>query len=116
MSLSLLQWCFVIVALLAVGRTVHKARMRAIPRVWAAVWSFAWLGLGVVASLPKTTDLLAARFGVSRGADLVVYVAVGALLWMVFHLVVKVEGVQWQLTQFVRADALRDVPSSQDRS
>lgn len=64
--------------------------------------------LGLVALLPKTTDLLAARVGIGRGVDLIVYLAIGVLLWMVFHLVVKVEGVQWQLTQVMRANALRD--------
>lgn len=107
MSVTLLQWCFVVVAIIAVLHTVHRARVRAIPRVWAFVWSASWLALGVLALLPKTSDILAARLGVSRGADLVVYITVGTLLWMVFHLIVKVEGVQWQLTQFVRADALR---------
>ncbi len=112
MTLSFIQILFVLGALFAIARTVGRLWARAIPRVWAYVWMGAWVIFGGIAILPKTTDLLAASVGIGRGVDLVVYLTLGALLYAVFRLMVKLENVERQITEIVRVEALKGMLES----
>ena len=75
----------------------------------AGALSLAWTAVIVIVLLPQTTDLLAARVGIGRGADLVVYVALVALMYVVFRLVLKIQSIERDLTALVLHDALREL-------
>ena len=109
MTFSVIQ---VLIALFAITRVVKKARTRDIPTVWAIVWTGVWIIAVGVSLLPQTTDLLAARVGIGRGADLLVYISVIALFYLVFGLVVKIESMQQEMTKLVRSIALKDLDRS----
>ncbi len=102
----------IVFCLFAALRVWQKARSRALNRRWGAFWLFFWLIVGVVVALPWTTSLLAARLGVTRGVDLVMYVAVIALFYLVFRLTVKIEKLEGNITKLVREVALRDKKDS----
>lgn len=104
--LSLIQIMFVAFALFAFARTVVQMRRRRIPFVWGGTLSFVWVATIVVVLLPKTTDLLAARVGIGRGADLVVYVMLVVLLYVVFRLVMRLQSIERDITRLVRHQAL----------
>ena len=109
MTFSVMQILIALFALFAITRVVVRARARDIPTVWAIIWTLVWLGAVVVSVLPQTTDLLAARVGIGRGADLLVYISILALFYLVFRLVVKIESMQQETTKLVRSIALKDL-------
>ncbi|MBT6254117.1 DUF2304 family protein [Candidatus Uhrbacteria bacterium] len=109
MMFSAIQLLIILFALFAVTRVVIKVRSRSIPMTWATLWIIIWVGAGVVALLPQTTDLLAARVGIGRGADLLVYLSVMVLFYLIFRLVVKVESMQQDMTKLVRAISMKDL-------
>ena len=109
MTFSLIQVLLVLFAVFAITRVILKARQRRIPTAWAALLSLIWVGLVVVSLLPQTTDLLAAQVGIGRGADLLVYISIIALFYLVFRLVVRMERIQQDITKVVRAMALKDL-------
>jgi hypothetical protein len=87
-------------------RVGQKVRNRALTRGWGVFWLVFWLGVAIVVALPWTTSLLAARLGVTRGVDLVIYVSVIALFYAVFRLTMKVEKLEGNITKLVREVAL----------
>ena len=93
--------------LYAALRVAQKIRSRSLSPRWGAFWLAFWLGGGVVISLPWTTSLLAARLGVTRGVDLVVYCSVIALFYLVFRLTLKIEKLERNITKLVRELALK---------
>jgi len=109
MTLSAIQVLIVIFAVFAVSRVYIKVKARDIPKTWAIVWAFVWIGTAIVALLPQTTDLMAVRVGIGRGADLLVYISIMALFFIAFRLVVKAESTQQEITKLVRAVALKDL-------
>ena len=109
MMFSLIQILLVLFALFAMGRVVIKARQRRIPTAWAVLLSLIWVALVVVSLLPQTTDLLAAQVGIGRGADLLVYLSIIGLFYLLFRLVVHQETLQQDITKVVRAIALKDL-------
>ena len=69
-------------------------------------WLAVWLGGAAVVIYPDFSTRLAERFGVGRGADLVIYVSIPALFYAVFRLLVRTERLNRDITQLTRALAL----------
>jgi len=96
----------IVFCLYAALRVWQKARTRGLSRRWGIFWLVFWLSVGLVVALPWTTSLLAARLGVTRGVDLVIYVAIIALFYLVFRLTVKIEKLEGNITKLVREISL----------
>jgi len=96
----------IVFCLFSAFRVWQKISAHAIGKRWGAFWLMFWLGVGAVVALPWTTSLLAARLGVTRGVDLVIYVAVIGLFYLVFRLTLKIEKLEGNITRLVREMAL----------
>lgn len=87
-------------------RAAQKVRPRGLGSRWGIFWLAFWVAVGVVVALPWTTSLLAARLGVTRGVDLVIYISVITLFYLVFRLTLKIEKLEANITRLVREIAL----------
>jgi small membrane protein len=114
MNLSVIQIVFIVFAAFALFKTAMQFRSRRIPLVWAVSLGISWIVLGVVAFLPKTTDLLAASVGIGRGADLLVYLAIVGLVYIVFRLIMKLQKLERDVTEIVRHSALKDLDKKKE--
>src|SRR4051812_49179308 len=68
-------------------------------------WILFWLGVDVVILFPNSTTVLANKLGIGRGVDLVVYVSIIMIFFVLFRLNVKLEGINRQITKIVRKNA-----------
>ena len=109
MELTAIQILIALFAIFAIVRVVMKARSRSIPKMWSVLLSIIFLAIGYVAVMPGTTDVIASSIGIGRGIDLVVYLAVAALFYLVFRLVVKIETLQRDITKLVREIAIKEL-------
>ena len=71
-------------------------------------WSAVWLAVGLATIFPQWTVVIANRFGVGRGADFVLYLAVAFLLYRSFKTSVKMRSLDRHITSVVRRNALED--------
>lgn len=106
--MPLIQILIIGFAIFAIARAVTQVREGRLPLLWMIFWIVFWVAVSVVAWLPHTTSFVANLLGVGRGADLVVYVALLALFYLVFRLFVKFEDVEREITSLVRTLALKD--------
>ncbi len=74
-----------------------------------AFWILFWLGVDVVVLFPNSTTVLANALGIGRGVDLVMYISVLLIFFILFRLNVKIEGINRQITKVVRKNAIDDV-------
>jgi hypothetical protein len=56
--------------------------------------------------VPNFLTKLANFLGIGRGADLVFYLGLLALFFLIFHLYVRLEKIEKNITKIVQADAL----------
>jgi len=70
------------------------------------IWMIFWLSVAVATILPQKTDLIAQKVGVERGADLLVYLSIVVLFFIVFKILVKLEKIDKDITKIVRDDAI----------
>ena len=109
MELTAVQILVAVFALFAIIRVAMKAKSRSLPVLWSVLLIIVFLGVGYVAVMPGTTDVIASSIGIGRGIDLIVYLAIVALFYLVFRLVVKIETLQRDITKLVREIAIRDM-------
>lgn len=104
----LIQILLSIILLASLWLIWRRVRQAAVGRGVAALWTLgALIGL-VITWIPDVASRAADLFGVGRGADLVVYLALLLLFLLVFQLYVSHVKLQRDLTELVRKDALKE--------
>lgn len=58
--------------------------------------------------LPDTTSYLAELVGVGRGADLIVYLSIVLIFYIIFQMTIKIEKIERNITKVVRTVAMKD--------
>jgi hypothetical protein len=105
----IIQYILIIAIVLIVLRLIYQLKNKNISFTqfwgWLAIWAIAILIIGN----PQITTYIAAKVGIGRGVDLVVYVSIIILFYAVFRLLLRLEKLEKQLTQTVRQDALKNV-------
>jgi hypothetical protein len=71
------------------------------------LWLIFWALVTLAVLMPQKTDVVAQTLGVSRGADLLVYLSIIVLFFIVFKIIVKLEKIERNITEIVRQDALK---------
>lgn len=100
--------------LLAFARVLHKHRQREIWGMDLFFWLALWAGAMLLLLFPESTTALANLLGIWRGADLLLYVALIVLFYLVFRIHLVLERLEQSLTEVVRTLALQQLPPAGD--
>ena len=92
---------------LALIKVVMKYYRGELPSGSAISWVIFWLLAMAIVAQPDLTSKVAKLFGVGRGADVVVYLALVGLFFLVFRLMIKIEKLNREITKVVREKALK---------
>ncbi|MFA7315082.1 MAG: DUF2304 family protein [Candidatus Magasanikbacteria bacterium] len=99
---------FAVLALSAIVTVWQKKQKTLLGNKATFFWIIFWLLLALVVFWPNSTQILAEYIGIGRGVDLVIYLSVACLFYLVFRMNLKIEGLKRDLTEVVRDKALRD--------
>ncbi len=104
--------------ILGMGLVVLRYRQRKIGTLAFLLWLVLWTGAAAVIVFPNSSVIVARLLGIGRGADLVLYTSLIVTLYLLFRMYVRLEQVNREVTQIVRALALRDrsLKQSQDEN
>jgi hypothetical protein len=58
---------------------------------------------------PATASYLANFLGIGRGADLIVYLSVVVIFYLLFKIFVRINKIEKEITKVVREDAIKNV-------
>jgi small membrane protein len=72
-----------------------------------AFWLVLWVAAIVAIAIPRTVSYISNTFGIGRPADLVIYVAVILLFYMVFRMYVAIDNIEQKITTVVREVAIK---------
>lgn len=98
----------VIFFLFALIKVVARFRVGYLSKGGLVWWSLFWVVAGVVVILPNSTAYFAKLVGIGRGADLVVYVSLVAIFFIIFRLMIKVELLNKDITKLTRKITLSE--------
>jgi len=72
-----------------------------------------WLSIWIVAIVaifyPEETTRIARMLGIGRGVDIIVYLSIAILFYLVFRLNVYLEDIRTQISQLIREVSLKQV-------
>ncbi len=71
-------------------------------------WIGFWFVVGIIILLPDVTSYLAELVGVGRGADLIVYLSIVLIFYIIFRMTIKIEKIERNITKVVRTVAMKD--------
>ncbi len=103
------QIIFSLFALMAVGSVWKKSHEGLLGAKGTVFWILFWVLAATAVWWPKSTTILANTFGIGRGADLILYISLAVIFYILFKLNVKIEGLSRGVTKLVREKALREV-------
>lgn len=109
--MSLIQFFAIIFCFFALWRVIAKFRRRELKISEFVMWSVFWAAVGVAFVIPESLTKLANLLGIGRGADLVLYVAVVVMFYLMFRIFVRLEKMEREITKVVRQDALASAQS-----
>ncbi|MBM3282896.1 DUF2304 family protein [Candidatus Gottesmanbacteria bacterium] len=72
---------------------------------WSGIFGLAM----VVVLFPGITSNVAKILGIGRGADVIVYISVSLLFYLVFRLYIFIEDIRHDITELIQKLALRDI-------
>ena len=64
--------------------------------------------VGIIILLPDTTSFMAELVGIGRGADLIVYLSIVLIFYIIFQMTIKIEKIERNITKVVRTVAMKD--------
>lgn len=107
MMLTTAQAFLFTLAVLALMIVIRRYRQKRIGTLSVLLWLPLWGVVAAVILFPNITMVAARLLGIGRGADLVLYLSVIAILYLLFRVGVRLERIDREITQIVRTLALR---------
>src|SRR3990167_2810362 len=101
-----------IFVLFALWRVIEKFRRYELRPGEFIIWLVFWLCLGVAFFVPQQLTKLANLVGIGRGADLVLYLAVVVVFYLMFRIFARLEKMERGITKVVRASSLSQAQRS----
>ncbi len=103
------QILFILFSLFAIGTVMKRKKEGLLSKAGTAFWSAFWLLADVVVLMPDSTTVFANKLGIGRGTDLITYIAIAIIFFVLFRLHVKLHELQRDITKVVRSDALDEL-------
>lgn len=71
------------------------------------LWLLFWIILAVLVIYPSLMSKIAKIFGVGRGVDVIIYIALFLIFYLIFKISVRMEKMEQDITKIVREIALK---------
>ena len=107
----LFQILFLVFSLLAIVAIIRHKKESGLSSRGLFLWVIFWIMADVVVIWPGITNIFASKLGIGRGSDLVLYISIVLIFYILFKLHVKLESINRDITKIVRE---RSLEQSQD--
>lgn len=107
--MEIIQIFLVLFALFALSRAFLRFRDKEINLKELMFWSIVWIATIVVVLIPSTAGYIASFFGIGRPVDLVVYLSIIALFYIVFRIYVRIDNIEKDISKIVTEVAIKKV-------
>lgn len=102
----IIQIIAVVFIIFAFSRVILRLKDRHLTIGEFFFWSLLWIVSLIIIFVPSTTKLFANMLGIGRGIDVVLYLSIILLFYLLFRLYVKAENIEHGLTTLTREIAI----------
>lgn len=110
----LIVYFFWVAILLLLWKIIRQYHRKEISANELFVWVFFWIAVGFGVFFARKLDVVSQFLGVERAIDLLVYVAVAVLFYLVYRIYTKIERIEKNITKIVRIYTLKEDKEDKD--
>lgn len=103
----LFSWVLLVIGVFAVSRAFLRLKDKTITFGSCILWTLAWACAVVIAFMPEISTDIANLLGVKRGVDVVVFISIIVLFYLVFRIYIRIENLNKKLSELVERLALK---------
>lgn len=111
---TIFQILFIVFSLFAILSVRRRRQDTLLSMRGTVFWILFWLAADGAVLWPESTTMLANRLGIGRGSDLVLYISLVAIFYLLFRLHLKIENVNRALTKVTRDRAMKQIDSKEE--
>ena len=104
----LIQLILIAAIAVIIARLGYKFAKKELTRSQFFIWLCLWLLGALIIGVPALTSRLAELVGIGRGVDLVVYVSIIVIFYLLSKIIARQEKIERNITDIVRAMAQKD--------
>ncbi|MFH1457038.1 MAG: DUF2304 family protein [Patescibacteria group bacterium] len=104
----LIQFLIIAFALFVILMAILNFKKNKISLSGLMFWLILWLMVSIIVLLPQTTNFFAKILGVGRGTDVVIYLSIVLLFYLVFRMFIKLEKIETDITKIIREITLKN--------
>jgi len=102
----LIQIIVSIFLILIILKTLNRRKRKELSLKEFLGWLIIWIGIGIVFWFPQYTTKIADILKIGRGADLITYLAIIILTYLIFRIFIHLDKIEKNITKLTRKDAL----------
>jgi len=102
MNIQPIQIIAIIFSLFAISRVFLRYRDKKLTINKFVFWGIIWAALIILTLFPNLTSPISDVLGFGRGLDLLIYLSIALLFYMVFRMYVKIDEQEQRITKLVR--------------
>jgi small membrane protein len=110
-----IQFIAIIFALFALSRVILRLKDKKLTKTEFIFWFLIWIALIVIAFFPEVVVFFGDLSGFRRGMDLLIFLSVGLLFYLVFRMYVKIDEQDQEITKLVRELAMKEASKKESR-
>jgi hypothetical protein len=111
----LLQIIITILVILSWWSIIQRKRAAKITWSQAVTWLVLWLAVLIVFWYPDLSSRLANILGIGRGADLIIYLSILVIFYMLFQLYLRLDKINSDVTKVVRRVGLDEAQNKTEK-
>jgi len=112
--MDLIQILIIVFIAYVIYRLIIKLNKRELSTQIFLLWLIFWIIVGGIVVLPQTTQLVADWLGVGRGVDVVIYISILVLFYIVFRIFIRIEKIERDITYLVKDISLDNARKGKD--
>ncbi|MBN2420928.1 DUF2304 family protein [Candidatus Woesearchaeota archaeon] len=105
--MEIIQYLLVLFVLFALSRAYLRFKERKIKIKEFIFWLLVWVFAIITVLVPSTAGNLSKILGIGRPADLIIYLAIILLFYLIFRAYVFIDSVEEKITKIVREVAIQ---------
>lgn len=104
--MELIQIVIVVIALFALSRVIIHMRKGKMQPTEYFMWVSLWIAVIAVSLMPSISTSISQSVGIQRGVDLLIYLSIIILFYLVYKIFVKLERINEDISNLTRYMAL----------
>ena len=105
--MEIIQILIVLFVVFAISRIFINIKNRNISILESLFWTILWLFVAIFTIFSEYLSIISSLFGIDRGVDIVVYIGLIILAYLIFRLYMKLENTNKKVTKVIRTIAIK---------